>query len=144
MGAVPEPVEGPPPVPRNSEVEVKVATFDGRLEDVAAARTWLAEVLERHEWNESDLQVVQLLLSEVATNAILHAKSSFAVTAWVDGVASVAVTDTSPTTSPAIEERPWGQGGFGLRFVAALANQWGVYTADEGKSVWFVVDPNHR
>jgi anti-sigma regulatory factor (Ser/Thr protein kinase) len=141
MGATSEPIEGPPPVPENSDVEVEISPFDGDLADVSAARAWLAAALERHDWDEADIECMKLLLSEVASNAILHAKTSFTVTAWVDGVASVAVTDSVPNARPVVVQRKPGQGGMGMRLVASLAERWGVHTGADGKSVWFVYVP---
>jgi AraC-like DNA-binding protein len=122
-------------------IRARSLLFEGNLSDIAVARNRLATSLHRHAWDPADIENAQLLLSELATNAVLHAKTSFTVTAWVDGVVSVAVTDASPTALPAIVERAPGQGGMGMRLVASLAERWGVHTGPDGKSVWFLYIP---
>lgn len=106
----------------------------------SAARRFATEALQ--EWADEDVcDVVELLLSEVVTNALLHAGSDveICVIREPDGV-RVEVADQSAAL-PA--QRHWAgdaSTGRGLALVDALAAGWGVdHSADGGKVVWFTV-----
>ena len=78
------------------------------------------------------------VVSEVVTNAILHARTPFVVSvdAREDAI-RVAVTDES-SELPA--PRRYGSAqptGRGLHIVDAIADRWGVAPAPRGKTVWF-------
>lgn len=79
-----------------------------------------------------------LLVSELATNAILHAGTPFDVelTATPQGLRA-RVTDESDTTPVTRAPSTVAEGGRGLFLVAALASRWGVEANPSGKSVWF-------
>jgi hypothetical protein len=141
MGLYANPQFVPPPVPNGSDVFVRGWDFGGLPSDVADARRSLAEMLEAQDWAEDGIELARLLVSELATNAVRHAGTPFRLTAWVDGIASVAVTDCDPDGEPAVALRERAEGGIGLRLVAALSSRWGVDHSPEGKSVWFVLDP---
>ena len=142
MPPSPEPEIGPPPIPVKPDVEKWSWEFDGTLDDVAAARHRLSTALERHGWTQPDVASALLLLSELASNAVVHAQTPFAVTAWVDGIASVAVTDGTTDGDPEVVVRAPGEGGFGLALVSKLSARWGVHRHETGKSVWFEFDPD--
>lgn len=100
----------------------------------AAARAFVADALaERHV----DLETAQLLVSELAANAVRHAGTSFVVTLVdTDGVVRVEVADGSDAL-PRVAGGDGVSGGFGLAIVDALAECWGVESGDHGKIVWF-------
>lgn len=85
---------------------------------------------------------IVLMVSELATNAIVHAGGGFAVRVERDdGSIHVTVTDQG-TGTPAVqhpdEHQPHGRG---LRIVDELSDEWGTEdTADHGKAVWFRID----
>lgn len=80
-----------------------------------------------------------LMVSELATNALVHASSGFSVSIdRSDTAVTISVTDRGDGTpamqSPSSSE-PHGRG---LRIVEALSDSWGITpTAGTGKSVWF-------
>ena len=79
-----------------------------------------------------------LLVSELATNAIIHARTAFAVTLSITGNAvRLEVSDRSPAPPVIADVTCDDDSGQGLRIVAGLAHDWGV-TRDPagGKSVW--------
>lgn len=94
-----------------------------------------------HEWGSEAIDdVVELLLSEVVTNALLHAASPVEVclVRQPEGV-RVAVADGS---SAVPSQRHWADDastGRGLALVEALASGWGVELVEGGKVVWFTV-----
>lgn len=106
----------------------------------SAARRFATGTL--HEWVSEDVcDVVELLLSEVVTNALLHAGSDVEVCVIrePDGI-RVEVADQS-RGMPA--QRHWAgdaSTGRGLALVDAMASGWGVdHSAEGGKVVWFTV-----
>lgn len=84
--------------------------------------------------------VVELLVSELVTNAILHAGTQVTLRlSHDDGVLRVEVRDGS---SAKARQRNYGTEattGRGLELIEALATDWGVDTDDSGKTVWFTV-----
>ena len=81
--------------------------------------------------------VVELLVSELVTNAVQHAHGQIGVSVCVVGDRSrVEVSDMSPTVPGP------GTCGRGLRLVGLLADRWGVDRRSQGKAVWFEVSPH--
>jgi len=79
-----------------------------------------------------------LLVSELATNSVIHAGSQVRVRGQVvGGVLRVEVTDAS-SHHPALRNYAETAGsGRGMALLVALADQWGVIPVPEGKTVWF-------
>jgi anti-sigma regulatory factor (Ser/Thr protein kinase) len=100
-------------------------------------------VRSAHRGVSSDSQeAVELIVSELATNAVTHAASPFTVRLIVGSTVRVEVADGS--TDPPVLRRPssWVAGGRGLVIVDEFADRWGSYPVDDGKVVWAEVD-NH-
>jgi anti-sigma regulatory factor (Ser/Thr protein kinase) len=79
-----------------------------------------------------------LLVSELVTNAIVHARTPVEVRVSVtDTVLRAEVSDGSPTL-PA-PRRPIGLVGTGrgLQLLEQVATRWGVLSTESGKTVWF-------
>jgi anti-sigma regulatory factor (Ser/Thr protein kinase) len=107
-------------------------------DSVPAARRFARDAL-RH--SSTDVDTVLLLVSEVVTNAVLHARSEVVIEVEeLAGVARVEVTDASP-----LRPRPHRFGaesatGRGLRLLDQLSLRWGTAPHDAGgKVVWFEV-----
>jgi len=79
-----------------------------------------------------------LLVSELVTNALLHARSD-AVVALTATAATVrvAVADRSPRAPVRRRHGADATTGRGLRLLEQLALRWGVDAAPDGKTVWF-------
>lgn len=106
----------------------------------SAARRFTQEVLS--DWQEGDLsEIVALLVSELVTNAVLHAASPVDVALRRRGPAvRVEVADTSPVIPGAREFGDDATTGRGLALIDALSEDWGVDTIpQDGKVVWFEV-----
>lgn len=87
-----------------------------------------------------DVDTAILLVSEVVTNAVLHARSPLRVRVTTgDGFARVAVTDGSPVPPRLHTFSHMSATGRGLRMVEQLSRAWGVETSNDGKTVWFEV-----
>jgi len=82
-----------------------------------------------------------LCLSEVVTNAVLHARSAVhLVVREAGGRVRCEVADDDPTLPVARDPGPTTPTGRGLRLVEALSSDWGVDRRRDGKTVWFEVD----
>lgn len=88
----------------------------------------------------SDPELVErvlLVVSELATNAVLHARTPFVVRmSGGDGSIRVEVFDTSDGRPQPGDMDPSAVTGRGLGIVDALASTWGVEPAEGGKWVW--------
>lgn len=115
------------------------AGFPSEARSVAQARAFAQRVLE--SWREDDLgDTVTLLLSELVTNAVVHAASApnVAIHLMPDRV-HVEVTDADSTQLHPVEASPDAESGRGLALVEALAYRWGQVALPDGKVVWFDV-----
>ena len=100
------------------------------------ARRFVASVLR--EWELDELvDPANLVVSELATNAVVHARSGFTVSLTHDGpVIRIAVGDGASS----VPQRAAGGAGVprgrGLPIIEAVAARWGHFALDRGKLVW--------
>lgn len=106
----------------------------------AQARAWLKSRLS--DWSADRVEVVQLLVSELVTNAVLHTDGSVEVTvARSSSGITVEVADRNPSKPVVKTYSRDAATGRGLHLVEALADAWGVRGDENRKAVWFrVVD----
>lgn len=104
-----------------------------------AARGFVARTLA--SWGDAELvDEAALLVSELVTNAIVHARTPVELAIDDRGsraVLRVEVGDTGAGLPARREVGPDALSGRGLAIVAALATSWGVDVTDAGKVVWF-------
>ncbi len=90
------------------------------------------------------LHDARLLVSELATNAVVHANTDFSVSVHISaGRVYVEVRDGDRREVDVAAEREISElaiSGQGLRIVGRLAGSWGTRVEDHGKVVWFSVD----
>jgi anti-sigma regulatory factor (Ser/Thr protein kinase) len=88
------------------------------------------------------LFVAQLLISEVATNAIKHTRApEILVRLVTDHYLEVSVHDPDARRLPRLSHPSDDEtSGRGLALVDALAAAWGTDVVDSGKWVWFRLD----
>ncbi len=125
--------------------------FPGKAAAVGLAREFVTRVLGK-QW--PGLDEVQLLVSEIACNAIGHTASGslgggFSVLVSLAGnTARVEVADLGGSSEPRIAGNDHGGDGIGadmltsgrgLRIVDALAESWGHRGGRLGRVVWFEV-----
>ncbi|MFE9626851.1 ATP-binding protein [Streptomyces sp. NPDC006527] len=113
--------------------------YDPRPSAVGEARAEVRRQLEG--WGLADhgdlLDTAVLLVSELATNALLHSASHFRLTlSAAHGVLRCEVTDTGRRT-PQVLEAGCAESGRGMFLVEALARRWGCHQDGTGKTVWF-------
>ncbi|MGH3068732.1 MAG: MEDS domain-containing protein [Streptosporangiaceae bacterium] len=111
-------------------------TFAGSREDTRAARGFVLGMLE--PWRDEQLAAdTALVVTELTTNAVLHAGSAFSVSLALSGGAiRISVGDTLPLGPPGADQELAAIPGHGLGVVAAMAARWGVETVPSGKAVW--------
>ncbi|MFJ9822681.1 SpoIIE family protein phosphatase [Streptomyces sp. NPDC101151] len=113
------------------------------LKGVKQARRFIREQL--HVWDLDEVRDdVELLASEVVTNALIHADSSVDVRLreYPDHLRlEVRDADPTPPVPSAVtatdEANAWAEHGRGLLIVDELASQWGKSPSGRGKTVWF-------
>lgn len=112
--------------------------------DVAEARHFLLERCRR--WGCSHLvDDAELVLSELVTNALVHAGSRCRVAIGFDGtVLRIEVTDRSSGLPDVQAPDRLDDHGRGLLLVSLLAAAWGVETTAVGKLVWAELAPGDR
>src|SRR3954453_21679022 len=105
-------------------------------------RRQAAAVLRRWQLDEVVAEV-ELLVDELAGNAVRHARTPFSVTLTWDGhTLRGEVTDVNPLPpQPKHSPPPDDLGGRGLLLVSRLADRWGFEGHSRGKTVWFELDP---
>ncbi|MFI2378679.1 SpoIIE family protein phosphatase [Streptomyces sp. NPDC018964] len=115
--------------------------FPQAPESVAEARRFVRAVLGDAEPDLVD--TAQLLVSELVTNAVLHARTEVEVAARVDGgTVRVRVRDRRPDRGLVPHGcPPYAGSGQGLSLVAKLSSRRGVETGADGKTVWFELRP---
>ncbi|MFC8078137.1 ATP-binding protein [Streptomyces sp. NPDC057307] len=104
-------------------------SFDADPRHVKAARRVTAAVLERAGVRDREMVgTVQLLVSEIVTNAIVHGTAnsvSFQVTCDPAGDVLIQVDDHSSGGPEVREPGPDDEGGRGMQLVSFLARDWG-------------------
>jgi anti-sigma regulatory factor (Ser/Thr protein kinase) len=112
--------------------------FPAASGSVGAARQFLADCLTG--FDSTQLANAQLMVSELATNAVVHASTVFTVTVTRRATSAlVAVHDTGGGLPAVRPPAPDAVNGRGLRIVRALSSDWGVDTEPDGKTVWFEI-----
>jgi len=105
---------------------------------VPEARRFVADRLA--DLPQETVDVARLLVSEVVTNAVLHAHTELSLTLdRDDSTVSVQVADANPLL-PVVRTHGSDAGtGRGLKVLEKLASRWGTRRTDSGKVVWFEI-----
>jgi DNA-binding NarL/FixJ family response regulator len=112
-------------------------TLEPDIGSSAAARRFMEETLSR--WECADvLDVVNLLVSELVTNAVVHGGSEAEVSVILTPYALRVEVGDHDTFVPSPKNE--ATSGRGLALVEAMAKAWGVERTDYGKVIWFEVD----
>ncbi len=117
--------------------------LDGTPSSVSAARRFVRQVLTA--WHlDAAVDTAQLLTSELATNAVLHARTAFAVLVSQQGdEVRVDVLDGSPVPPRQRRTTSTAATGRGVAMVARLSTGWGATPSERldgfTKGVWFTV-----
>ncbi|GHJ35380.1 SpoIIE family protein phosphatase [Streptomyces sp. TS71-3] len=139
------------PGDRDDDIALLAARFDGIApSDVAywflepedatpgRARRLVRSALSR--WDLDDLSdAVELLVSEVVTNAVRYASRPVTLRLLRTDVLRCEVGDDVPQLPRLRQARATDEGGRGLYLVNKLARRWGATRLSTGKVVWFEV-----
>lgn len=117
--------------------------LEDRPDQVKVARRFFRDVARNLKIDDSQAEAGELALSEIVTNAIVHAGGSITVRAWKHkrGL-HLEVIDGNPTTPRMASPGPATVGGAGIPIVAAVAGEWGWDDGPNGmgKRVWFTLE----
>lgn len=120
------------------------ADFNGDPTAVAAARQFVGSALAA--WDLDDLvDVAQICTSEVASNAVRHARSGFRCMVQADDTEVVVrVEDHGPGTPVLRPLEADAEHGRGIWLISTLAARWGWEPIGAGKAVWFALTQARR
>jgi hypothetical protein len=114
------------------------ASFPAERESPGRARRLVASELRRGGHDEQLVDEAMLVLSELASNAVIHARSPFTISVRSDdSLLRIAVRDRCavPVTANG-EQGLLVRAPHGLAVIQALSTQWGVDETPDGKIVW--------
>jgi anti-sigma regulatory factor (Ser/Thr protein kinase) len=127
------------PAQRNDPSAGERLTLPALTESVPAARRFVMEALTGLDAAGACDDVV-MLVSELATNAVIHARTPYTIVLSREGnTVRVGVHDLSAVIP---RRRAYGLDattGRGLRLVASISSAWGIEVENGGKVVWFEV-----
>ncbi|MFN0282549.1 MAG: SpoIIE family protein phosphatase [Kineosporiaceae bacterium] len=130
-------IESHQPGPRQAPIRwtlraVPTAAFEARTAAREALRTWHLEELT---------DTLTLVVSELVTNAVTHARSDVALElCLLDDAVRVAVSDSSHRSPEHQDPGPREEHGRGVHLVDVLAARWGTERHPWGKRVWAELD----
>jgi anti-sigma regulatory factor (Ser/Thr protein kinase) len=121
-----------------------VRRFPAEPDSVPAARRFATAALRD---TPADVrEAVELMVSELATNGVRHARTSFdlVIHRTADEI-RIEVTDRGGGSPEVRSPTPDDPTGRGLLIVDLLAKRWGVdHASASGKTVWFTVSADPR
>ncbi len=124
--------------------DVVTLTLAPERQSVAVGRHWVVRVAAAAGVTGMANQVVELLTSELLSNAVLHGADGRSIHLWFRGgedVVRVSVSDAAPARPVVLHPDVAAPSGRGMAIVEAMSNRWGVDRQDQGgKTVWFEVD----
>ncbi len=125
-----------PPQSARADLEV-FADFAPEPDTPAAARRLVTETMLERGHHRGVVADAQLVVSELVTNAIVHAKTGLSVKVRCgDSSVRIGVRDGSSTAPFVRDPGPAATFGRGMRLVETLSRDWGVDPAGAGKVVW--------
>ncbi|WP_328669990.1 SpoIIE family protein phosphatase [Streptomyces sp. NBC_00322] len=142
------------PGDRDDDIALLAARFDGiapsdvaywflEPEDAAPSRARRLARRALARWGLEELSdSVELLVSEVVTNAVRYAERPVTLRLLRTDVLRCEVGDDSPQLPRQRRARDTDEGGRGLFLVNRLARRWGATRLSTGKVVWFEL-PTH-
>lgn len=128
------------PAPARIEISRQ---FPAVADTPRAARRFVVTALQEWGHDSTLLSDTELVLSELVTNAVIHAGSPVSVSVSpANAGVHLRVHDASPVEPWLRSPAPMQPGGRGMHVVDALASRWGVETTTEGKTVWADLGPD--
>ena len=113
-------------------------TLDATPISAAGARAFVSRHLADHRLAYL-VEPIRLVVSELATNALVHGRTPFVVTLSREGdTVRVTVSDDGPWLADSVPHQSLQVGGRGLVIVNVLSRDWGVITKVGSKTVWAI------
>ncbi|MDH6125768.1 SpoIIE family protein phosphatase [Kitasatospora sp. GP82] len=120
------------PVPAD---RIATLPLDGEGPLPSRARRFTRATLE--SWGLSSLSdFAELMVSELVTNALLHAESPRRLRLFRDRTLTVEVADSGGPPPRVRASAAEDEGGRGMHLVSELAHRWGTRPTKDGKVVW--------
>ncbi|GIN04143.1 hypothetical protein Pve01_58010 [Planomonospora venezuelensis] len=111
-------------------------TLEATPISAAGARAFVSHHLVDHRLTFL-VEPVRLVVSELATNALVHGRTPFVVTlSREDDTVRVTVSDESAWITTSVPDQALPAGGRGLRIVNVISRDWGIITGVRSKTVW--------
>lgn len=107
---------------------------------VGRARRFASATLRRWGVGPDVIDTCTLLVSELATNAVLHARTPFTVRITRSRRVRVEVRDDDPRLPRPLDYSAHATSGRGLHLVASLSVAAGAEPRGSGKAMWFELD----
>jgi anti-sigma regulatory factor (Ser/Thr protein kinase) len=121
-----------------TDLPQSIASLRPEPSSVRDARRFVRSTLEG--WH-LDTDQAALMTSELATNAVLHARTEYTVTVTLlPARVRVEVADLNPRPPAMAPPLPLADSGRGLRLLQTLAPAWGTELNRDRKTVWFEID----
>ncbi|WP_406301738.1 ATP-binding protein [Streptomyces sp. NBC_00885] len=122
--------------PRPYRGETRSQWFDRHPASVSAARSFTRDTLVEQPLEESE--TVELLVSELVTNAVRHGAGPILLSVTVRGGSlRCEVTDAHPAFPCLKAAGADDESGRGMRLLHELSHRCGVRADHQGKTVWF-------
>ncbi len=113
------------------------AEFDATRDSPGQARRRVIMALRGRECDEALIQDAAVVVTEMAANAVVHARSSFSVSVRLRGsTLRIDVADSGPIAAGQASREWVPRQGHGLGLIDAICARWGTDTLAEGKVVW--------
>jgi Histidine kinase-like ATPase domain len=111
--------------------------FPPELDSPGRARRLVVAALARRGCEEEIVDDAALVVTELASNAVLHARSRFSISVrlW-DSTLRVAVRDDAPPDATAPNGGLIRRPAHGLDLIDSISSDWGAVRAPHGKVVW--------
>lgn len=108
-------------------------------ESVARARQVVRSALQGKD--QEQVELAELAVSEAATNAVLHANTDFVIRIFRDSDIRIEIEDFSTLVPFSKNVSQQASTGRGLDLIAALSASHGTFPTEDGKVVWFTLNP---
>ena len=119
-------------------------TLEATPRSAAGARAFVSHYLVDHRLLYL-VDAVRLVVSELATNALIHGQTPFVVTlSREDDTVRVTVSDDSAQIGGRHCDQVLRTGGRGLGIVNVLSNDWGIITDVSSTTVWATFDTRQK
>jgi PAS domain S-box-containing protein len=108
-------------------------------DDLGGLRSAASRVLDESDASGAHNREVLLVLNELATNALMHARGPYHATLVVEKECAVVLVTDGGGGKVEVRDAAGGDGGYGLRLADAIAQSWGCASGLAGKTVWAVI-----